>query len=118
MDWKHIAQNNEILLRNYELKFQPRIKRSFLLLSARLSLTESNLELKSHLLKRGNSKQLEKRMSLNENIESCLDEMAFLESENDQLNLLAESAFRERDRYKQALQDALEKLSQYEKFNS
>ncbi|WP_099368102.1 hypothetical protein [Sphingobacterium sp. 1.A.4] len=118
MDWKYIAHNNEILLRHYELKFQPRINRSFRLLSARLSLTESNIELKSHLIKKGTSKQLEKRMALNENIEICLDEMALLESENDQLTLLAESAFRERDRYKQALFEAKEKLKQYEKFNS
>ena len=117
-DWELIAKNYEALLLDQHLKFEPRLKRSQLLLSARVELLNSDLEIKQYVLKKGINRTIQERIDRNNKLSECLDALAGLEEENERLRLLANTAIQEREVFKWRLDKLQEKLKAYEKFES
>lgn len=118
IDWEQMAKYYEALLTSYQLKFEPRLKRSQLILNAQMTLLEIDLEMKSYELKKGNSKALEERRKRNELLTKVIDELSSLEQENEHLRLIANTAIAERNAYRYRLKMLEEKLKDYEKFMS
>lgn len=117
-NWEDLANSYEILLKEYELKFEGKIVRSKKLLSARLALLGSNLQLKVYEVKNGKSTVLQERLDLNNEIDECLSDLGSLEADNDYLLLLAKTAIKDRNIWYKKFVEIEDKIKQYEKFHT
>lgn len=115
MDWEYLAKHYELLLHQWQLKIEPRLKRTQRILRAKMSILDIELEIKSYELKKGKNKSLDSKKERYQDISSVLDEIGALEDENYNLSLIANFAIQEREVYKQRLKIAEEKFEQYKK---